>query len=472
MTTVPTERCDTLADQVEALNSGTVTSSELVGRAIEAIEASRPTLNAFRSVRRDAALAEAADADRRLAQGQRLPLLGVPIAIKDDTDLEGEPTAFGCPADGLAPAPADSEMVRRLRAAGAVIVGKTNAPELGQWPITGGAAFGHTRNPWHRGRTPGGSSGGSAAVVAAGIVPAAIGSDGAGSVRIPASWTNLVGIKPQRGRIPTFPDPEAFHGLTVFGPLARTVADAALLLDTLSGRHPGDLHQPPPVSTAEWVGRDPGRLRIGLSLDIPFTATPTTLDPQVRRAVEAVARTLTALGHDVVVDNPRYGTLFGLNFLPRSMAGLEDWRRRFPDPSLLDHRTLENARNGRVLHGLPLAAARKAEPHLRRRIGKVFDRVDVVLAPVTATGPLRVDAIDGLSNWATDKVITAACPYTWPWNVLGWPSVAVPAGFTADGLPVGAQLMGNANSETLLVCLAAQLESELRWDLHTPEHWW
>lgn len=461
----------TLREQLGALSSGSVSSVDLVTRALDRAEASQSTLNAFRYFRREQALAEAAKADARRARGEDLPLLGVPVAMKDDVDITGLPTAFGCDDTGRRPATADAEMVRRLRAAGAVIVGKTNAPELGQWPFTTGR-FGVTRNPWSREHTPGGSSGGSAAAVSAGIVAAAMGSDGAGSVRIPASCTNLVGIKPQRGRIPTYPETEQFQGLTVLGPLAHTVSDAALLLDTLSGPHPGDRHRPAPVSTSEWVGRDPGRLRIGLSFDIPFTATPSTFDPQVLAATERVANALVRLGHDVVLDGPRYGKTLGLNFLPRSMAGLEGWRQRFPDPSLLDPRTLDNARNGRLLGGLPLAAARTAEPRIRRRVGKVFDRVDVVLAPTTATPPMAADAIDGLGGWDTDKAITAFCPMTWPWNVLGWPAVNVPAGFTEDGLPMGTQLMGHTNSEPLLVAVAAQLEDELGWARVNPEPWW
>ncbi|GAA4818430.1 amidase [Tomitella cavernea] len=461
----------TIGDLGAALAAGTVSSVDLVTRALDAAEQAQPTLNAFRYLRREQALAEAADADARRARGEDAPLLGIPVAMKDDVDIAGLPTAFGCDDSGRAPAAADAEMVRRLKGSGAIIVGKTNSPELGQWPFTTGR-FGVTRNPWSPAHTPGGSSGGSSAAVAAGIVPAAMGSDGAGSVRIPAACTNLVGIKPQRGRIPSHPEAEQFHGLTVIGPLAHTVADAALLLDTLSGGHPGDRHRPSPVSTSEWVGRDPGRLRIGLSFDSPFTATPVTLDPDVVAATERVANALVRLGHDVVLDGPRYGLLLGLNFLPRSMAGLEQWRRRFPDPTVLDPRTLGNARNGRVLGGLPLAAARKAEPRIRRRIGKVFDRVDVVLAPTTATPPRPADAIDGLGGWDTDKAITAFCPMTWPWNVLGWPAVNVPAGFTGDGLPLGTQLMGHTGSEPLLVSVAAQLEAELQWHRAAPDRWW
>ncbi|MGC0364667.1 amidase [Rhodococcus sp. 27YEA15] len=460
-----------LVDQVAALASGATTSVAATQEALDRIDATQPHLNAFKIVRREKALDEAADADRRLTQGERAPLLGVPIAVKDDVDIAGEPTAFGCAGDFPAKTE-DSEMVRRLRAAGAVIVGKTNAPELGQWPLTGGSAFGYTRNPYSREHTPGGSSGGTAAAVAAGLISAGIGSDGAGSIRIPAAWTNLVGIKPQRGRISTWPEAEAFYGLTVNGPLARTVADAALLLDVAAGNHAGDVHKPTPVTVSDAVGRDPGKLNIALSLRNPFTATPVTLHPEVRLAVHSIADTLRGLGHHVVVDDPAYGHVFGLNFLPRSLVGVDDWVKRVPDVSLLDPRTRANARSGSFLRGAPLKAARAAEPRMRRRIGAIFDKYDVVLAPSTATPPLAVTAIDGIGGWETDKVMTGACPYAWPWNVLGWPSINVPAGFSKAGLPMGAQLMGNENSEPLLVSLASQLESVLHWDRVRPEPWW
>lgn len=459
-----------LAEHAAAIAYGRMSSVQAVSAALDRIEASRATLNAFKLVRRDKALAEAAEADRRIAKGEKLPLLGVPIAVKDDTDIADEPTAFGVGGE-FTPKTADAESVRRLRAAGAVIVGKTHTCEYGQWPFTSGAAFGYTRNPWAREHTPGGSSGGSAAAVAAGLVPAALGSDGAGSVRIPASWTNLVGIKPQRGRISTWPLPEAFHGLTVNGPLARTVADAALLLDAAAGPHPGDLHTPEPLVLSDSVGRDPGRLRIALALGIPFTATRTALDPQVEAGVQRIATTLRELGHTVTVADLPYGILPGASFLPRSMAGIRDTHRAFPG-AVIDPRTWANIRLGRLLGGPALTLARRLEPVLHKRFGAFFRDFDVVLAPTTATPAPGVEEMDGLGSWATDELITAACPYTWPWNVLGWPSVNVPAGFTDTGLPVGAQLMGPASSEPRLVSLAAQLESELRWDRRRPESWW
>ncbi|MEI5103000.1 amidase [Streptomyces sp. PmtG] len=461
------ERSAGLAETARALAAGEVSARELTERALARIAATQPVLNAFRVVRAEAALAEADAADLRLAAGARAPLLGVPIAVKDDTDVAGEPTAFGCPG-AFPPKAADAEAVRRLRAAGAVIVGKTNTCELGQWPFTEGPAFGDTRNPWNTGRTPGGSSGGSAAAVAAGLVPAALGSDGAGSVRIPAAWTHLVGIKPQRGRISTWPWPEAFNGITVNGPLARTVADAALLLDAASGNHADDPHRPSPVRAVEAATRAPGRLRVALSLRMPFTATPKRLHPLVRGAVVGLAERLAALGHEVAEADPRYGQI-GLAFVPRATAGVADWVRQVPDPSLLDPRTKDAARLGRLLSGAPLRLSRRAEATLHRRVGAVFDTYDVVLAPTTATPPPRVGTLAGLSGWRTDQAMIAACPYAWPWNVLGWPGVNVPAGRVAGGLPVGAQLLGPAGSEPLLVSLAAQLEDDLRWHEQWPE---
>jgi amidase len=455
-----------LADQLAAGELGAV---ELLDATMERIEASQGTLNAFRLLRPEAARAEAVEAERRLAAGERLPLLGVPIAVKDDMDLAGEPTAFGC-SGPFEPRLRDGAVAAKLKAAGAVIVGKTNTPEVGLWPFTEGEAFGATRNPWSLDHSPGGSSGGSAAAVAADLLPAAVGSDGAGSVRIPAAWTNLVGIKPQRGRISTWPEPEAFNGLTVIGPLARTVGDAALLLDALSGNLPGDLHtpQPPPEPFAAAVARPPGPLRIGLALNVPFSGAPARLDPQVRRAVEGLAVALEDLGHSIEPIDLPYRLWAGASIMPRSMAGVAEWVERVPHPHLLDARVRESARIGRILRPL-LRAAHLAEGVGRRAVGRVFRRFDAVLAPTTAQPPLPIGACRGLGSWETDKTIVAACPYAWPWNVLGWPAVNVPAGLSDEGLPIGAQLLGPDSSEGRLLSLAAQLEEVERWFERRPQ---
>jgi amidase len=463
------DRSAGLSESTRALADGEVTSRSLVEAALARIEATQTSLNAFRIVRTEAVLAEAEAADEDLAAGVRRPLLGVPVAVKDDMDVAGEPTAFGCRGE-FPPVAEDGEAVRRLRAAGAVIIGKTNTCEFGQWPFTEGPAFGATRNPWNTEHTPGGSSGGSAAAVAAGLVPAALGSDGAGSVRIPASWTHLIGIKPQRGRISTWPRGESFQGITVNGTLARTVADAALLLDAAAGNHERDPYRPPVVDASEATRRDPGRLRIALSLTPPFTALPARLQPEVRARVVQLAERLSDLGHIVEEADPPYGQI-GLTFVPRATAGIAERVREAPFPALLDRRTRGSARLGGLLGGVPLRAARRAEAVLHRRIGGFFSTYDVVLAPTTAAPPPRVGALLGLGGLATDRAIIAACPYAWPWNVLGWPGVNVPAGFVGGGLPVGAQLLGPANSEPLLISLAAQVEAELRWhEAWPPEH--
>ena len=465
------ERLPTLAGQLYQLASGSVTSAELVRRSLHAIDASQSTLNAFRLVLTEQALVDAAKADRRRAHGDEAPLLGVPIAVKDDVDIAGVPTAFGT-SGYVRPAPKDSEVVRRLRAAGAVIVGKTNTCELGQWPFTSGPGFGHTRNPWDRRYSPGGSSGGSAAAVAAGLVTAAIGSDGAGSVRIPAAWTHLVGIKPQRGRISTWPLPEAFNGITVNGVLARTVTDAALVLDAASGNVDGDLHKPPPVRVSEYVGRAPGPLRIAISTRFPFNGFRATLHPEIRAAMETVASQLEELGHTIMAGDPNYGLRMSWNFLSRSSSGLLDWADRLGDGVALERRTVSNMRLGRLLSESVLRKARAHEADTQRRVGWLFNLIDVVLAPTTAQPPPPVHAFDNRSGVSTDRAMIRLCPVTWPWNILGWPSINVPAGFTSDGLPIGVQLMGPANSEPLLISLAAELEAINGWVTKQPEVWW
>ncbi len=466
----PVDRLDGLVGQARALAEGEVSSRELTERSLERIEATQPTLNAFRVVCAEQAMAAAEQADRRLGAGERAPLLGVPVAIKDDVDLAGHGTPFGCAGEHL-PAERDAEPVRRLREAGAIVVGKTNAPEVGQWHFSETEAFGATRNPWHPEHTPGGSSGGAAAAVAAGIIAGAMGSDGAGSIRIPAAWTNLVGLKPQRGRVSTWPDAEAFNGLSCYGPLARDVADAALLLDVLAGNVPADRHQvlPPAEPFAAAAARPPERLRIALSFSTPVGA-PGKVDPEHRAAIEALAGTLAELGHEVEERDPDYG-LVGAALIPRGMAAVEAWLGEHEiDRARLEPRTRVHARMGRLLSGAPLRAARAAELPFRRRMGAIFEDVDLVLTPTTAEPPPRIDHLKGRGYWATSTAASAACPFAWPWNVVGWPAISLPAGFTGAGLPIGAQLVAPAESEALLLSLATELEQSRRWHERRPPH--
>ena len=256
--------------QAEMVRSGEIAPRELVEVYLERIERLDPMFNAFRVVMAERALAEAQQAEARRKQGEHRPLLGVSIAIKDDTDVAGEVTGNG--VDQLnAPAQRDAEVVRRLRAAGAIVIGKTQVPELTAQPFTETIAFGTTRNPWSLERTPGGSSGGSAAAVAAGLVGAALGSDGAGSIRIPSACCGLFGVKPSRGRVSNAPAAEGWRGLGVRGPIARTVADAALFLDACHGAIDTDaVRAPAPAGAfAAAAGRAPEKLRVAVSLKMP-----------------------------------------------------------------------------------------------------------------------------------------------------------------------------------------------------------
>jgi len=446
-----------LAETVAALRGGEATARQLVDAALARAEATQATLNAFRVICAEEALATAEEADRRLAAGEEAPLLGVPVAIKDDVDLSGHTTPFGC--GGGRPAVRDAEAVRRLREAGAIVIGKTHAPEVGQWHFTETPIHGVTRNPWNAEHTPGGSSGGAAAAVAAGVVPVAIGSDGAGSIRIPAAWTGLVGLKPQRGRVSTWPDAEAFNGLSCYGPLARSATDAALLLDAVHGNVPADLHKPAPPSEpfAAAAGRDPGPLRIAVSFATPFGLANKVHDEH-RAAIESFAERLAGLGHEIVRVDPDYG-MVGPAIIPRGMAGVDEWLTAHgEDRGSLEPRTRVHARFGRALRGLPLRAARAAEPRLRRRLGRVFERCDVVLTPATAMPPPPVRHLEGRGYWATSSTASATCPFAFAWNVVGWPGLSVPAGLTAKGLPIGAQLLGRESDEATLLSLAASIE--------------
>jgi amidase len=245
------------------------------------------------------------------------------------------------------------------------------------------------------------------------------------------------------------------------------------MLDAIAGSAAGDIHRPPPVGPGAFAAAatraQPGRLRIALSLKAPYAVFPTPLHPAVRAAVERLATALEGLGHVVEPAEPAYGVL-GVGVLPRSLNGLTQWAERLPDERLVDPRTREAVRVGRALGGPVLSAARALERPMALQVGGIFRRrgFDVVLAPSTAQPPLPAGAFDGLSGFATDRAMLSACPYTWPWNVLGWPAVNVPAGFDPAGLPLGAQLLGPACGELRLIELAAQLEQVERWHERRP----
>jgi amidase len=448
-----------LAAILARLDAGEVSSAELVDEALDRIAAS--PLGAFRVVRAEAARAEAIEADRRRAAGEAGALLGVPVAVKDDMDVAGETTPFGCEGDFPVLAD-DSEAPRRVRAAGAIILGKTNTPEFGQWPFTEGPAFGITRNPWNLEHSPGGSSGGSAAAVAAGIVPVALGSDGAGSVRIPAAFCGVFGIKPQRDRLPLVRGASAgWHGLNHHGPLARSVADAALFLDAVAD-------DPPPGGFARAAALTvPRRMRIAVSTKMP-PGIVARLGGEQRGAVEATAEVLRSLGHDVVEREIEYPPSAFTNVLARYLRGIHDEAGAVAHPELLEPRTRAMARLGGLLPRRAVARARAAESLMAARVQSVLATVDAVLLPGPSGPPFRVGALQGRGAMRTLNAAAAKVPYYGVFNATGQPACSVPAGFDRAGLPLAVQLAGRPRDEATLLALAAQLEQARPWADRRP----
>jgi amidase len=446
-----------IARQAELVRDGSVSPAELVDLCLDRIARLDPELNAFRVVFADRARAEATQAAARLRAGEERLLLGVPVAVKDNVHVAGEVTAMGSNAYG-APAAADSEVVRRLRAAGAIVIGKTHMSELAIFPFTETAAWGQTRNPWDRGRSAGGSSGGTGAAVAAGLVGAAYGSDGGGSIRIPASVNGLFGLKPQRGRVSLGPDLEHWYGLSAAGALTRTVLDTALWLDSVA-------EVAPERPFADAARSDPGRLRIALSFK---PSAVTRVDKRVRTAVERVAETLRSLGHSVTERDPDYGELAPL-FLPRWLAGIRDDVHALPHPERLERRTRQLAALGRLVGDGALRRARAAEEERTRRINAVFDDHDVLLTPTIPAPPDRLGRFEGRSLAPTIMLVAGMVGFTQPWNVTGQPAASIPAPVEPGGLPIGAQLVGRPADEATLLSLSAQLERELGWpELRPP----
>ncbi len=443
----------------DAVRRREVAPVELVEEAFARLEAVEPRLNAFVTTCHEEALAAARGP---LPDG---PFRGVPIAIKDLTETAGIRTTYSCRAFAENVPAVDAAVVRRLREAGFVLVGKTNTPELGTTAVTESALNGTSRNPWDLGRTPGGSSGGAAAHVAAGVLPLAHGSDGGGSIRIPASCCGLFGLKPSRGRVSAAPHGDGAFPLGQNGPLASTVRDAAAFLDVVAGPEPGDLHRiaPPERPFAEEVGADPGRLRIAVTVEPPL---PYPVEPPCAAAALEAAALLAELGHEVVEATP-------------------PWR----DEELLD-RFGVLWRMVPALYGVPLdqleplnralaesAAATSALEYVRavlalqrfaRKVAAFWEGVDVVLTPTLAKLPVPIGWVTGPADpWEQYRRAAEFTPFTAVANLTGQPAASVPFA-VADGLPVGVQLVGRVGDEATLIRLAAQLEAARPWAGRRP----
>ena len=434
-----------------AVQRGDLTARAATAAALDMIAERDGDLGAFQVVRAEASLREADAVDGRTDRFA-LPLAGVPIAVKDNVPVSGEPMRMGTLASDPRPQENDHAVVRRLRRAGAVVVGLTRVPELCVFGTTD-SAFGITRNPWNRDRTPGGSSGGSAAAVSAGMVSIAHGTDGMGSVRIPAACCGLVGIKPGHGLVTDDLGNGSWFGMSENGALATTVADAALMLSVLTER-------PSLAQVAE-----PGRVRVAVSSRNPLAGWPVAAT--WRTAARDAARALAEAGHTVRQADPPYGQRAGGAAIARWLAGADVDARSQAEPGRLAVRTRRHAALGRPLlrMGLPRPAGREI---WSRRAERFFSDHDVLVTPALAQSPPRALAW-AARGWLTNVTSNARyAPFAPPWNLAGWPAKTVPAGVGEDRLPRAVQLVTTPGGEERLLALAAQLEQVRPWPHRAP----
>jgi amidase len=436
-----------------AVRRGDASATEVVADHLDYIASFDHEVNAFRLTRPGEAVAEAekVDEEQDLAD---LPLAGVPVAVKENTAVAGVPTWHGSAAARQPVAEEDHEVVRRLRGAGAVVVGVTRMPELGVWGSTDDESA-VTRNPWRPDRSPGGSSGGAAAAVAAGLVPIAHGNDGLGSIRIPAACCGLVGLKPGRGAVPGHPDGDQWFGLTEHGVLATNVADAAVGFAVLAGRVPERLVEPE-------------RLRVAVSLRSPVSGVRP--DKSNREAVATASRLLVSCGHNAVTADPVYPTSLGLRGMATWFAGVHQEATALGlTVSTLQRRTRRHIALGGWAwrRGYVREADRTA---FRARCLAFFadGPYDVLLTPALAGPPLRAAAWADRS-WRSNLMANVRyAPYAAPWNIAGFPAIAIPVGVRPDGLPLAVQVVGPPGSELLLLAVAGQLELANPWRRHAP----
>ncbi|PJJ72761.1 amidase [Diaminobutyricimonas aerilata] len=463
----------TAQEQVEWLRRGEVSPRELAEHYLERIARLNPVLGAFTTVSAEGAL-DRADAIARSAS-RAATLWGLPLAEKDLTRRAGARTTFGSRLfRDFVPAESD-ELVHVLDAAGAVSLGATAAPEFGLPSYTEGLAAPPARNPWNTALGPGGSSGGAAVAVSAGLLPVAPGSDGGGSVRIPAAATGLVGLKPSRGRIPAGSGLDRLAGLVVPGPLARTVADAALLLDAMSeGAWEFSTRAP------AWDGgallnaavRGEGRFQLAVMTSSPWDeAYEIALDPAARDVLDTALRELDALGHGIEEldfgPSPEYAPAFRTIW----QAGAAGIPAEGEQLDLLEPLTRWLVERGRALSARELAEALAVLTGFERRVIRSFAPFDAVITPALAQTPRPIgwwDAEDGERNFAQQVQYT---PFTSFVNVSGLPAITLPVGETSAGLPMGVQLIGRPGREDVLLAIGAQLERRLRWQRRHPSMW-
>jgi len=454
---------------VRLIKSKALSPVELIRETITRIETINPILNAFVALRAEQAMEEARRLEDRIAAGEDPgPLAGVPVGVKDLEDVAGMVTSFGSVPYKDNVVQTDSVQVERLRGAGAVIIGKTNAPEFGFTGFTKNRLYGVTRNPWNTERTPGGSSGGSAAAVAAGMIPIATGSDAGGSIRIPASYSGCFGLKPSFGRIPTGPFPLLqMNDLWTVGPLTRTVSDAAVYLDCVSGYHPADPGSLPhrASSYAGSLEAMPGQLKIAYSRTLGYARVQADVQAKVERAV----KTFEQMGHAV---EEWVGTLPDVGSAWSNLMNCELFGQLYQDldkyRDVMGRTLVRSLDHAGSFSTRDQVEAQKARTDLNRAMGDLFARYDLLVTPSMPTEAFAAEGPPPTEIDGQPIPLLGAVAFTYPFNMSGHPAVSLPAGFTIQELPVGLQIIGPRHRDDLVLQVSYAYEQMMPWNGRRP----
>jgi amidase len=445
------------------IDAGDVSAREVAAACVARIKAVDPLVQSFVTlVDEERVMAAVEEAQNEIRQGVASPLAGIPYALKDLTETAGVRTTFGSRLCETYVPNEDAAVARRLREAGGVLLGKTNTPEFGNRATTAFGLFPATHNPWDLSKTAGGSSGGSAAAVAACLCPFAEGSDGGGSIRIPSSCCGVVGIKPSRGRVSNAPNSNPRGGLITHGPIARTVTDAAMMLDVMAGYEPGDPFVAPPQTPTflSFTQKDPKALRIGLLLK-----SDKPIDGEVAAAVQETAKALVRLGHQV---EEAEVNITGLGPLFRIMVEAESAANEVDDPaSFSDPYSRWCYERGSKLTAKAYIQATEEMFRRSREIITQSSKWDCLLTPTVTLKPQPLDKFLAVTERVAEDDL-AYIPFTYPFNITGQPGISLPLGWSNEGLPIGVQLVGQPYAESLIIALAAQLERAVPWHSHYP----
>ncbi|MDP6563819.1 MAG: amidase family protein [Alphaproteobacteria bacterium] len=455
--------------------AGETSPVEVVEAVLSRIDASQPGLNAFITVCHDGALAAAREAEAALARGDPPgPLHGVPFSVKDLVNTAGVRTTFGSLTMADNVPTGDSLTVARLKAAGAILIGKTTTPEFGHKPLTEGPLFGRTANPWSAGHTAGGSSGGAAAAAAAGLAPLALGTDGGGSIRIPAACCGVVGLKASLGRIPHDQAADIFGNLTYMGPITRTVADSALMLQIMAGPDPCDpfslgLEEPDFQAAADGSGDLTG-LRLAWR---PYLGN-TAIEPEILAMTEACLPVFEDLGARVEAQADDF-----TNTEPTWLVITHSvWASRFQhlvaqSANRMDPSLLAQVGKGNAYSAVELQDAARLRSELFRQVQGWFEDHDLIVMPTLTRTAVPIDSDPlgqvEIAGQAAGSLRAAWYPYTHPFNLTGHPAMTLPCGFAANGLPVGLQLVAPWHGEARLLRAAALFEAARPWAQRRPD---